>query len=617
MTTRPIAACIALALLVACSGRAPPAPPVTISPPSSVVAGQQLNELVESYFEAYLKLNPVAATFIGDHRYDDRMPPADYRQQTKATEQRFLDQLARVDRASLAPKDELNYEVFQYGRRIALENLAFPSDLLPLDQFNNPASFFAQLGSGLTVQPFVTVKDYDNFAARMQQFPAWADGAIAAMREGVKRGVVQPRVVVLKTIPQLAELVAKTAEDSVFWQPIRNLSESIPAAERQRITDRYRDLIVGAVIPAYRRLADFTRNEYLPAARETIGLSALPDGARWYACLARSYTTTDTPVEEIHQTGLREVARLDAEVLKVMARIGFKGDVKALADSMRRNRRFYFSKPEQLLDAYRAQLARVSAAAPKLFTLMPKAPIQVRPVESFREQSAASAEYYQPSADGTRPGAFYVNTYDLPARPSYEIETIFLHEAIPGHHFQIALAIENPDLPRFRRFGSDDAFSGLPDISTAYVEGWGLYAESLGEELGLYTDPYQKLGNLFAESWRAARLVVDTGIHAKGWSRDQAIDFMLAHTAAGRTDVVAEIERYIAWPGQALAYKTGQMKIRELRERASQQLGARFDVREFHAEVLADGALPLAVLEAKIDRWIKARAATAPGLPQA
>jgi uncharacterized protein (DUF885 family) len=606
MTTRPIAACIALALLVACGGRAPPAPTVAISSPSSVAAGQQLNELVEGYFEAYLKLNPVAATFIGDHRYDDRLPPANYRQQTRATEQRFLDQLASVDRASLAPKDELNYEVFEYGRRIALENLAFPGDLLPLDQFNNPASFFAQLGSGQTVQPFVTVKDYDNFAARMQLFPAWADGAIAAMREGVKRGVVQPRVVVLKTIPQLTELIARTPEDSVFWRPIRTMPESIPADERKRITDHYREAITTAVVPAYRRLRDFTRDEYLPAARASIGLSALPDGARWYACLVRSYTTTDTPVEEIHQTGLREVAR-----------IGFKGDVKALADSMRRDRRFYFSKPEQLLDAYRAQLARVTAAVPKLFTLMPKSAIQVRPVESFREQSAAGAEYYQPTADGTRPGIFYVNTYDLPARPSYEIETIFLHEAIPGHHFQIALAIENPDLPRFRRFGSDDAFSALPDISTAYVEGWGLYAESLGDELGLYTDPYQKLGNLFAESWRAARLVVDTGMHAKGWSRDQAIDFMLAHTAAGRTDVVAEIERYIAWPGQALAYKTGQMKIRELRERASRQLGARFDVREFHAQILADGALPLAVLEAKIDRWIKARAAAAPGRPDA
>ena len=582
-----------------------------------MAAGRQLDELVESYFESYLQLNPVAATFIGDHRYDDRMPAANRRQQTRATEQRFLDQLDRIDRARLAPKDQLNYDVFQYGRRIALENLAFPGDLLPLDQFNNPASFFAQLGSGQTVQPFVTVRDYDNFAARMRQFPAWVDGAIAAMREGVKRGVVQPRVVVAKTIPQLAELIARTPEDSVFWQPIRNLPESIPIAERKRITAAYREAITSAVVPAYRRLRDFARDEYLPAARATIGLSALPDGARWYASLARSYTTTDTPVEEIHQTGLREVARLDAEVLNVMKRIGFKGDVKALADSLRRDRRFYFVKPEQLLDAYRSQLARVTAAVPKLFTLMPKASIEVRPTESFREQSAAGAEYYQPSADGTRPGIFYVNTYDLPARPSYEIETIFLHEAIPGHHFQIALAIENPDLPRFRRFGSDDPFDGSPDISTAYVEGWGLYAESLGDELGMYTDPYQKLGNLFAESWRAARLVVDTGIHAKGWSRDAAIDFMLAHTAAGRTDAVAEIERYIAWPGQALAYKTGQMKIRALRERASQQLGTRFDVREFHAQVLADGALPLAVLEAKIDRWIKTQSAAAPELPGA
>ncbi len=609
MTTRTLTISIGLAFLAACGGKAPPRAPAPAAPPPPAPAIPQIDTLVEEYFEEYLQLNPVAATFIGDHRYDDRLPPADYRQATRAMEQRYLDALARIDRGSLPPGDALNHEVFEYGRRNALEHFVYPNDLLPLDQFNNAASFFAQMGSGETVQPFATVKDYDNFAARMQQFPVWADHAIVAMRAGMKAGVVQPRVVVQRMIPQFAAHVTARAENSVFWQPIRNMPDDIPVIERGRITNQYRDIIRGAVIPAYRRLRDFSRDEYLPKARTSIGLSALPDGAAWYAALARAYTTTDTPVDEIHEIGLREVARIDAEVERIMARIGFKGDVKALANALRRDQRFYFDTPGQLLDAYRALLPRVTAATPKLFTLMPKSGLDIRPVEAFREQSAAGAEYYQPSADGTRPGIFYVNTYDLPARPSYEIETIFLHEAIPGHHFQVALAIEDPDLPRFRRFSSDDAFSNAPDISTAYVEGWALYAESLGDELGLYTDPYQKLGNLFAEAWRAARLVVDTGMHAQGWTRDQAIDFLLAHTATSRTDAVAEVERYIAWPGQALAYKTGQMKIRSLRERARQELGTRFDVREFHAQVLKDGALPLAVLDAKIERWIRTRAA--------
>lgn len=609
MNARHATAALLCLALGACAKPSGPPPGEATSPGPAQAADAALGQLVEDYFEEYLAQNPVAATFIGDHRYDDRLPPggpAD-RAAAQGLEQRYHERLATVDRAALSPAGLVNHEVFDYGRRLALEGFAWPAHLLPLEQVNNAASFFAQLGSGKTVQPFATVQDYENFARRMEQFPAWADQAIAWMREGMAKGVVQPRIVMERVLPQLAAQVSETPEASVFWQPVANMPQAIAGAERERLTARYRQLIGERVIPAYRRLHEFVRDEYLPKCRASVGLGALPDGARWYAFLARAYTTTETPVEEIHQLGLTEIARLDGEIAKLAGRIGFAGSVAALAESMRKDPRFVFAQPGDLVAAYAELRERVAASVPRLFGVMPKAALDVRPIEDFRAASAPAAEYWAPSADGSRPGIFFVNTHDLPARPSYEVETIFLHEAIPGHHFQIALAIENPALPRFRRYGSDDAFSAAPDFSTAYVEGWALYAESLGEELGLYTDPYRKLGNLFAESWRAARLVVDTGLHARGWSREQAIDYLLAHTASSRTDATAEVERYIAWPGQALAYKTGELTIRRLRTRAERELGASFDVRGFHAAILADGALPMTVLEARIGRWIEAQ----------
>lgn len=570
-------------------------------------AGRLLADIVDDYFEAHLALNPVAATFIGDHRHDDRLPAqgAEHVAATRALEQRFLDELGSVDPEALSPADRLTYDVFAHGRRLTLENAAWPGHLLPLDQLVNPAGFFAQMGSGETVQPFATVEDYERFAARMARFPAWIGEVIASLREGVRCGIVQPRIVVERLLPQIAAHVAADPEASLFWRPVTRMPAAIAGEERMRLSARYRSLIGGALIPAYRKLHDFLRDEYLPRSRDTIAWSALPQGGDWYRFLARAYTGTDTPVEEIHETGLREIARLDAEITALMKRLGLPGDVAALGAALREDRRFRCGKAGELLDTYRAIEMRVTAAVPRLFRLMPKAALDIRPMEAFRAASAPAAEYYPPSADGSRPGIFHVNTHDLPERPTYDVETIFLHEAIPGHHFQIALGIENPALPRFRRFGSTDSFSRAPDPTTAFIEGWALYAESLGEELGLFSDPYQKLGQLFAESWRAARLVVDTGIHAGGWSRERAIDYMLAHTAAARGDAMAEVERYIALPGQALAYKTGQLEIRRLREEAMQALGSRFEVRAFHAALLDEGALPLAVLEAKMRRWFK------------
>ncbi|QOJ32311.1 MAG: DUF885 domain-containing protein [Gammaproteobacteria bacterium] len=597
----------ALMLLAAC-GAPPPPPAVAPAPaPPQAPAGQRLRDHVEGWFEDYLKLNPVAATFIGDHRYDALLaiPDAAHEAASKALQQRGLDGLAGIDPAALEPSDRITWEIFDYARRTALENHRYPGLLLPIDQFNNPAAFFAQLGSGDGVQPFATVQDYERFATRMSHFSAWVNQAITNMRAGMARGIVPPRVVVERSIPQVAAIAAATAEQSVFWQPIANLPKTFSAADRARLTRAYRDVIGGAVLPAYQRLLAFLRDQYLWKARASIGLEALPDGRQWYAFLARAYTTTDTPVEEIHAIGLREVEAIEAQIAAQMGRAGFRGSVAALAASMRQDPQQRFGSEAALLDAYRHEEQRVLAAVPRLFSLVPKARLEIRPMEAFRARSAAAAEYYAPAADGSRPGIFYVNTSDLAACPRYDVETTFLHEAIPGHHFQLALTVENTRLPRFQRFGSDDSFGNEPDITTAYVEGWALYAEGLGDELGLYTDPWMKLGNLFNASWRAARLVVDTGIHARGWSREQAIDYLLAHSAMARSDATAEVERYIAWPGQALAYEMGALGIRRLRSEAEQALGARFDPRAFHAAVLEDGPMPLAVLEGKIRRWIE------------
>jgi uncharacterized protein (DUF885 family) len=349
------------------------------------------------------------------------------------------------------------------------------------------------------------------------------------------------------------------------------------------------------VLPAYRRLHDYLKNDYLPKARDSIGLSALPNGASWYAYLVRYHTSTSMKPDEVHELGLAEVARIRVEMERIKNQVGHAGDLRSFFDALRTDPRFYFKEPSELLAGYGALRQRVSGALPLLFAVKPKATFEIRAVEAFRAPTEAAASYESPSADGKRPGVFYVNTYDLASRPTYSMEALYLHEAEPGHHLQVAVAQERTGLPRFRRFGWD----------TAYGEGWALYAESLGHDLGLYTDPYSAFGALSNEMWRAVRLVVDTGIHSKGWSRDKAIEYFRANTALGQADIEAEVDRYIAWPGQALAYKVGQLEILRLRRLAQQKLGVRFDIRAFHSQVLESGSLPLPVLEAKINRWIK------------
>jgi uncharacterized protein (DUF885 family) len=603
---RLLPALIAL-VLVACDSpsttTAPPpsadaAVPASTIPPEAVA--KQLNELFAQYFEESLELNPIQSTFLGERRYNDRLPnmlSAEFRDQQKAFEQKWLDRMKSIDANVLAGQDRLSYDMFVNERRENIEGFGFPGHLIPINQFYNLASLFAMLGSGTNAQPFQSVEDYDDWLKRVDKFPAIIDQAIANMREGMRTGVVQPKVLMEKAIPQIRAHLVDNVETSTFYKPIQAMPETIQGADRERLTSAYRTMISDTIVPAYRKLATFLETEYLPACRDTVGMAALPNGRDWYAYQVKSITTTNLTPERIHEIGQSEVKRILAQMDDVQKRIGFQGSRAEFFAHTNSDPALFYDTEKALLDGYEALRERVGPALPRLFSTLPKAPFEIRAVEPFRAASASAASYQGPSEDGTRPGIFYVNTANLDARPKWAMTALYLHEAEPGHHYQIALQQELPDLPKFRRFGG----------YTAYTEGWGLYAESLGEELGAYEDPYQYYGRLAAELWRAIRLVSDTGIHALGWTREQTLEFMRANSPEPEERMVAEAERFMAIPGQALAYKIGELKIRELRTRAEQALGDRFDVRAFHAQVLEDGALPLDVLEAKIDRWIAAQ----------
>jgi uncharacterized protein (DUF885 family) len=580
---------LAAALLGACA-----ATPSTRSPESA------LNELVEEYFERQLELSPMAATAIGDTRYDDLLDETTspgFRGRQAAIDQAFLERVQRIDPAALSPTVRITYDIFVSERELALEGRKYPEELMPLNQMSGLPVDLAVYGSGTGPQGFVTVKDYDRFLARLRQFPRWADGAITMMREGMARGITLPRPAMAKVVPQLREIVTAKVTDNIFWAPITAMPAGISAKDRQRITDSYSAALTNEVLPAYSRLADFIERDYLPAARTTVGWSDLPEGQAWYGWRIRGATTMEMPAAEIHQLGLAEVARIRGEMLAVKNQVGFKGDLDAFFKYLEEDPRFYFNNEDELLDAYRGVKRRIDALLPKLFADFPKADYEIRAVEAFRAASAAGASYQSSSPDGKRPGIFYINTHNLKAQPRFGLETLSLHEASPGHHFQISIQQELTDLPRIRRFNG----------YVSYSEGWALYAESIGKELGVFTDPYQWYGRLSDEMLRAMRLVVDTGLHSKGWTREQAIKYMLDNSSLAESDVTAEVERYIVWPGQALGYKLGQLHISALRAKAQAQLGASFDVREFHSQILRDGAVPMNVLTAKIDRWIEAK----------
>ncbi len=564
----------------------------------------QLHALFDEYRAANFELNPIEAMFEGDYRFNDRFGDGlseQYLTDSLALEQEYLDKLRAIGRRQLNGQDKLSYDIFEYDRLMSVEYFrdgnARLDTLLPVTQMFSTPSFVALLGTGTSAQPFNTVEDYDNWLRRLGGFIPWVDQAIANMRIGMSEGVVLPALIVERVLPLLQAHIVEDVTDSVFYQPLKNFPDNITEQDRERLVAGYESMIANKVIPAYQRLHGFMAEEYLPHARESHGIGALPGGKEWYAHQVKYHTTTDLTPEQIHEIGKTYAEELYKEIETVKNTVGFEGDMKAFFQFLREAPQFYHDEPEQLVQSYRDVRTDIEQRLPRLFDLIPEAEYVIKPVEEFRAASSAAAHYMAPAPDGSRPAVFYVNTHDVGSRPDWERESLFIHEAVPGHHFQIALAQEQEDLPAFRRFGGQ----------TAYVEGWALYAETLGEELGLYTDPYQRLGALSNDIWRANRLVVDTGLHAFGWTREQAIAWMETNCPITHANAVAEVERYMVMPGQALAYKIGQLKIRELRRQAEDMLGDRFDIKAFHRQVLADGSMPLTLLEQKIEDWISSR----------
>ncbi len=580
------------------SGQALP-PPVAM--PGEGPEDARLKRLFYDSDERDLALDPISAILRGDMRYADRF--GDYLTDVAtAREKRNLEAdlaaLKAIDRAKLTRVDQLAYDVFHNTLTINLRgydpSIQSVTRLLPINHFGGFQTFYPDFASGKGGAPFKTIADYDNNLKRNAGYAALYDRIIARFREGMAKGVVHPRLVVENMIAQFDNLIAQGVEESVFYAPVTMFPADISAADRQRLTAAYAAQIRDVITPAHRKMRDFLKTDYLPKARATVGLSAMPDGAALYDYRIESSTTLPLKAEAVHQLGLSEVARITREMEAQKTAAGFKGTLPAFFDYLRTEKRFQPSSAEEVRRDYEAIGKRVDARVREQFALIPKTPLEIRPVPDYRAKSDAAGSYQDGTPDGKRPGIFYYNTYDLPSRYTWGMETLYLHEAVPGHHFQIALAQENTALPAFMRFGGN----------TAYVEGWALYAETLWKPLGMETDPYQRMGGLNDEMLRAMRLVVDTGIHAKGWSRDQAIAYMLANSPMPKTDATAEVERYIAIPGQALAYKIGQLTILRLKSEAQAKRGAAFDPRAFHAAVLDSGSLPMPVLEAKVRSWI-------------
>jgi uncharacterized protein (DUF885 family) len=583
---------------------------IALVPLNAASPHDRLFQLFKESDEAYLQRNPLQALYRGDYRYADRLGDLysdAHFQAEKAAAEHDLAALGAVPRAGLSSDDQLAYDVFEFQTRDTLRGLQPEllqlSEALPMNHFYGLHTEYPTISSGTGGAPFATVADYDNGLKRNQDFARNVDEAIVQWRKGEAEGVVDTKLTVRNMIEQLDSQLKLKPEDSPYWGPVKEFPKQISPADRARLTIAYRNSVSTVIYPALQRLHDFLAKDYLAHAREGVGLKYMKGGDRLYGYLVQSTTTLPMTPDEIHQLGLREVARILKDFDKVRQEVGFKGDRHAFFDYMRTSPRFAPKSRQQLSqDFYRIKTA-VEAKVPQYFSLVPKTPLVIRPYPAYREKFEAGGSYDAGTPDGSRPGTFYFNAYDLPARFTWEETTLFLHEGEPGHHFQISLAQEDTSLPNFMRFGGN----------TAYVEGWALYSETLGYDMGFYKDPYQRFGTLNDEMLRAMRLVVDTGLHAKGWTRDQAIAYMLANSGESRTDATAEVERYIAIPSQAVAYKVGSLKIQELRDKAKAALGPKFDIREFHAQVLGSGALPLAILEAKIDRWIAAKNVTGAG----
>jgi uncharacterized protein (DUF885 family) len=555
------------------------------------------NALVDRYYEERLKLFPLDATSNGDNRYNDILPndiTEEYRNNLKSFYSSYLDSLASINKASLSEEQQLSFEILTRELNVGLEGLKFNDHYLPIQQMWGTALTLPQFGSGQSNQPFKTVKDYDDFLGRIKGFTFWADTAIVNMRKGLEAGQTFPKVLMEKVLPQFEAMFTGDIKKNIFYLPITNLPDSFNSGDKERLTEAYTKAIKEEIIPSYRKLHEFLKNEYIPKTRTTTGFADITGGKERYEYLIKYWTTTDLSADEIFETGLKEVARIRGEMEKIKDQVGFNGDLKAFFEYVTNDKKFMsFKKDEEIISGFKKIEETMQPQLSKLFKNVPKTRFEVRQTEEFREASA-SAEYFPGTPDGTRPGIFYVPILD-PVKFNYTgMETLFLHEAIPGHHYQISLQQENENLPKFRRF----LWYG------AYGEGWALYSESLGKELGLYKDPYQYFGNMGDEIHRAIRLVVDVGMHAKGWTREKALQYMLDNEAISEEAAIAEIERYMAVPGQALSYKIGQLKIIELRKKAESELGTKFDLAAYHDEVLKDGCLPLDVFEKKINKWI-------------
>ena len=557
---------------------------------------QELRQVFEGYFEAYLQLFPTFATSIGDHRFDDQFEISiseEHLAKQRELYLKSLGELAGIKTAKLEADDRLNYAVLKYSLTLRLEGLKFNRQLLPVRQLGSTPVEFPLLGSGRGEQPFKTSVDYDNFLKRIEKFQDWINVAIENMRLGTGQGIVQPRVVMERTLPQLEAMIVTDPQRSIFFQPILQMPASFENAEKNRLTAAYTQAIQQEIVPTYQKLHSFIQDDYLPKTRATVGMSDLPNGNEWYDYLVKRQTTTELTPEEIFQLGMEEVQRIKQEMERMRSENGFQGNLQEFSRYLVKNAPVGFANRDDLIKGYEAIREKVTLQLPRLFGRVPKAPLEIRTIEEFREQSAPS-QYWPATPDGSRPGIFYVNASGIDVNPRRASESLFLHEAVPGHHLQLSLQREQTSLPRFRRFGD----------YTAFVEGWALYAESLGPQLGLYTESSQYFSRLNSELFRAVRLVVDVGLHRKHWSRDQAMKFMIENTGGSESGASLEIDRYIALPGQALAYKIGQLKISTIRSKAEKTLGPKFDIRAFHDEILKDGATPLGLLETKMDAWI-------------
>jgi uncharacterized protein (DUF885 family) len=556
------------------------------------------NQLLKDYNEGKLKLNPLNATFAGDNRFNDQFPnfiAEDYQKKSSNFFTAYKSKLVEFKDADLTESEQMSKAVLDWDCDMALAQASFKNDaLMPINQMWTVNLTMGQLASGSSAQPFKTVTDYENWLGRLDGYYNWMQTAIKSMRQGTKKGYVLPISLIKKIIPQFKTLAETKLEEHLFYSPIKNFPKDFSEEDKKKLITAYSKELKDRLIPIFNSMYTFLKTDYLAAGRKDSGISGIPNGQAYYNHSIKNYTTTTMTADEIHQLGLSEVARILSEMEKVKQEVGFKGTLKEFFNDVRENKILMpYTTPKQIIDNFNAIHEKMKPQLEKLFGNKPKTAFIVKQTEKFREASA-SAEYNPGSVDGTRPGVFYTPIPDASKYNVFSDEALFLHEAIPGHHYQISLTQENQDLPDFRK----------TLWYSAYGEGWALYTENLGKELGLYTDPYQYFGMLGMEMHRAIRLVVDTGMHAKEWSREEAIQYSLDNEAEGEASIISEIERYMANPGQALSYKIGQLKIRELRAKAKKELSDKFDIREFHNQVLETGCIPLALLENKINNWI-------------